>query len=238
MLKFYKAKYLLGNSSELWKVPRPCSHAGLILSIEQPYDLEYQPPLCIILLFPNLMSCTDTAVLATPRASASFAQKKQDSALPFSTHISSFLPQGLDVGHHGNTVGIAHEKPEGPRYQHGATLTSQDRRPKINYSPFSNLGAEFCDSLHKPLGRVWQGQALSPLFGGQLYKALLYQLFLLPYVPQSCPLAHFADKPPAYKSLCQALLWGKPRLRHLETVRCLYGSQFYHRYIGDNNISF
>lgn len=180
MLKFYKAKYLLGNSSELWKVPRPCSHAGLILSIEQPYDLEYQPPLCIILLFPNLMSCTDTAVLATPRASASFAQKKQDSALPYSTHISSFLPQGLDVEHHGNTVGIAHEKLEGPQYQHGATLTSQDRRPKINYSPFSNLGAEFCDSLHKPLGRVWQGQALSPLWGANFIKHSCISSFFFP----------------------------------------------------------
>lgn len=77
MLKSHKAKYLLGNSSELWKAPRPCSHASLILSIEEPYDLEDEPPLCIISCPPSPTLCTAPAVPATSaQALTSLAQVK------------------------------------------------------------------------------------------------------------------------------------------------------------------
>lgn len=82
--------------------------------------------------------------------------------LSHSTPISSVLPQGLDVGPYGNTLGFVPAKLEGFQSEHLWAHLDQSGSKMVNSSPFPNPGAQFGDTLTNLLGRALQSQALSP----------------------------------------------------------------------------
>ena len=136
-------------------------------------------------------------------------QVKWDNVLSHSTHISSFLPQDLDVGHPWEwswlctckTRRVPELAPTGPPWP-----------ARVKYGKFFSLSKPKCTvrwHAHKSPRKGPAESSSVPFKGGQLHNRSLYWFFLLPCpssaVPQLCSLAHFPDKLSVQFSSAQSL---------------------------------